>query len=167
MNRRLHLFAHHPRKLRHRIQFLDLIDQVEQNPFLIVSFAKKSPINPLCELSPELQAQSRRRDDQKQKRIAAQDRGQRTIAIDDDRPGQRGQREREDHTEDLLGKQMLHAAPDDDLNIEDSMFEHSVTAGYGDGYGHKFTDHECEVTDTSFSRYRPAASGKDQLESVE
>ena len=58
MHRRLHLFAHQPRKLRHRIQHFDLLDEVEKDLFLTVGFAEKSPINPMDELAAEFQTQS-------------------------------------------------------------------------------------------------------------
>src|SRR5207253_4403782 len=136
-------------KLRHRIQLFDLLDQVEQDSFLIVGFAEKSPINPIGELSPEFQAQSGRRDEQEQKRLATQDLGEGKLAVGDNRPDQPGYGERKDQAQDLRGKQMLQAAANDDVHIKDAVFEHRVTDGYGDGHGHKVTEHECEITDVA------------------
>src|SRR6266568_2224919 len=142
MHRRFHFFAHQARKFRHRIELFDLLDQVEEDLFLAIGFAEESPINPIGELPPELQAQSGARNEQKQKRIAGQDRGERKVAIGDYRPDQSAKRERKDQTQHLLGKQILQAATNDDLNIKDTMFEDRISYADRDRHRHEITNHE-------------------------
>src|SRR5581483_10886602 len=123
VHRRFDLFAYELRKRRHGIELFDLLDQVEQDLFLIVGFAEESPINPMAELAAVFQAQAGSRDHQEQDGIAGQNRRKRQVAIDNDRQDQRGNRQRQDEPQDLLGEQVLQAAANDDVHIKGAMFQ--------------------------------------------
>ena len=59
MERRFELVADQLRDTGGGLEFLDVVDQLDQHPLPVVGLAEEAPIDPACQLPPETQAEDR------------------------------------------------------------------------------------------------------------
>src|SRR5262249_30473563 len=121
MERRLHLLADQPGNLRELIQPFDLLDQAEQDLFLIVSFAEEAAINPGAQALAERQAQRGGRDQGQRQWVLKENLADGAVGVGDYGISQAEEGERQDEAQRIAREQVLQTATHDDIDVEDAM----------------------------------------------